>query len=344
MILETIEGKAMAKVWLRQAISLAIERELAADPDVIVMGEDIAAAGGVFKATAGLVEKFGPERVRDTPISETGFLGAAVGAAMSGLRPVVEIMFMDFLGVAFDQLVTQAAKVRFLSAGQYTCPLVVRGSAGHGLGFGAQHSQHIESWALSTSGLKIAVPSGAESAYGLLRAAIRDPDPVLFLEPRSLYQTREEFDEDAAAKLELGQARIVHPGQDITVLALGAAVGIALGAADVSGYSVEVIDLMTLSPLDIGSVLESVRRTGHLATVESGPLTGGWGATVASRVGAAAFADLKAPVLRLTAPDVPVPYAEPLEALMSPTPDVVAAQIRSLIENRRTPDNNWWER
>jgi pyruvate/2-oxoglutarate/acetoin dehydrogenase E1 component len=332
----------MAKVWMRQAISLAIERELAADPNVIVMGEDIAAAGGVFKATAGLMEKFGPERVRDTPISETGFLGAAVGAAMSGLRPVVEIMFMDFLGVAFDQLVTQAAKVRFLSAGQYTCPLVVRGSAGHGLGFGAQHSQHIESWALSTSGLKIAVPSGVEPAYGLLRAAIRDPDPVLFLEPRNLYQTREELDEEAAAKFALGTARIARPGEDITVLALGAAVGIALKAAEFSGYSVEVIDLMTLSPLDIDTVLASVRRTGHLATVESGPFTGGWGATVASRVSAEAFSDLRAPVLRLTAPDVPVPYAEPLEVLMSPAPDVVAAQIQSLIETRRTP-NHWWE-
>jgi acetoin:2,6-dichlorophenolindophenol oxidoreductase subunit beta len=331
----------MAKAWMRQAISLAMERELAADPDVIVMGEDIAAAGGVFKATAGLLEKFGPERVRDTPISETGFLGAAVGAAMCGLRPVVEIMFMDFLGVAFDQLVTQAAKVRFLSAGQYTCPLVVRGSAGHGLGFGAQHSQHIESWALSTSGLKIVMPSGVESAYGLLRAAIRDPDPVLFLEPRSLYQTREEFDEEAAATLELGHAKIVHPGQDVTVLALGAAVGIARQAAELSTYSVEVIDLMTPNPLDTETVLASVRRTGHLATVESGPLTGGWGATVASRVCAEAFDDLRAPVLRLTAPDVPIPYAESLELAMSPTPDVVAAQLHSLIEFRRTP-NHWW--
>ena len=332
----------MPKLWMRQAISLALERELESDPTVFLLGEDIAAAGGVFKTTEGLLEKFGAERVRDTPISETGFLGMAVGAAMAGARPVVEIMFMDFLGVAFDQLVTQAAKTRFLSAGQYTCPIVVRGSAGHGLGFGAQHSQSVESWALSTAGLKIAIPSDVTTAYGLLRAAVRDPDPVLILEPRVLYQARQEFDEAEAAKIELGRAATLTAGSDVTVLALGAAVQKAVAAAEIAGASVEVIDLRTLRPLDRPAVLESVSRTGRLVTVEDGPHTGGWGASVVADIASRTHGDLRAPALRLTSPDVPVPYAESLEAMMAPSAVQIAALIDDLVAGQSVAPE-WWE-
>lgn len=332
----------MPKVWMRQAISLALERELENDPTVFLLGEDIGAAGGVFKATEGLFEKFGPERVRDTPISETGFLGMAVGAAMAGARPIVEIMFMDFLGVAFDQLVTQAAKTRFLSAGQYTCPVVVRGSGGHGLGFGAQHSQSIESWALSTAGLKIAIPSDVNTAYGLLRAAVRDPDPVLIVEPRVLYQSRQEFDEEQATKVELGRAATKVAGSDATVLALGAAVPSAVAAAGLADSSLEVIDLRTLRPLDRPAVLESVRRTGRLVTVEEGPNIGGWGASVVADIVSRTHSDLRAPVLRLTSPDVPVPYAESLEAMMSPPPARIAGLVDDLVAGRSVA-SEWWE-
>jgi acetoin:2,6-dichlorophenolindophenol oxidoreductase subunit beta len=210
----------MPKMRMRQAIARAIADEMADDPRVVLLGEDVAAAGGVFKTSEGLLDRFGPDRVKDTPIAEMGFLGAAVGAATAGLRPVVEIMFAEFLGVALDQLVTEAANLRYLSRGEYTVPLVVRASAGPGLGFGAQHSQTLESWLIGTPGLKVVSPSGADSAYGLLRAAIRDDDPVVFLEPRVLYGQREDVDTEREELPELGRARVARPGRDVTVVAI----------------------------------------------------------------------------------------------------------------------------
>lgn len=331
----------MAKIRMRQAISLAMEHEMAADSSVVFFGEDVAAAGGVFKTSEGLLDQFGPGQVRDTPISEMGFLGAGVGAAMTGLRPIVEIMFMDFLGVALDQLVTQAAKMRFLSAGQYHVPLVVRGSAGAGLGFAAQHSQSVEPWVLATPGLKVAVPSGPAAAYGLLRAAIRDDDPVLLIEPRILYGVREDFDPQATS-YPLGRGRVVRPGTEITVVALGAGVTTATAAFETDDSRAEVIDLLSLSPWDKDLVSESVSRTGRLAIVEEGPLTGGWGSTIAAHVGSHCFGRLRAPVLRITGPDAPVPYAEKLEALTVPSPDYVRTQIEYLLKTGELP-LAWWE-
>ncbi|HEY7222518.1 MAG TPA: transketolase C-terminal domain-containing protein [Micromonosporaceae bacterium] len=326
---------------MRQAIAEAMAYELASDPRVVLMGEDVGAAGGVFKTSDGLLDQFGPERVRDTPISELGFLGAAVGAAMGGLRPIIEIMFLDFLGVALDQLVTQAAKIRFLSQGQYTAPLVVRGSGGSGLGYAAQHSQSVEPWLLSTPGLKIAVASGSFTASGLLHAAVRDPDPVVVVEPRVLYSAWEDFDPDESRTIRLGRARQLRHGDDVTLVALGATVGPAVEAADVGAFSADVFDLMSLKPMDLMTVDRSVGRTGRLVIVEDGPFTGGWGATLAAGVASSHFGRLHAPVLRVTGPDAPVPYAENLERLMTPRGPDIVTQVTDLLKTAQVPQP-WW--
>ena len=220
-----------ARVLVRRAVLQALHDELESDPDVIVMGEDIAVAGGPFKCTEGLLETFGPRRVLDTPISEMGFLGAAVGAAATGLKPVVEMMFIEFIGVALDQLTTEATRLRYLSRGQVTVPLVVRASAGAGLGFGCQHSQMLDYWFRGVGGLKVCVVSNAQNAYGLLRSAIRDPDPVVVLEPRALYGERQELVTGEDGIVPLGEARTVSPGDDVTIVAAGAMVGVAEEAA-----------------------------------------------------------------------------------------------------------------
>lgn len=333
----------MAKLRMRQSVIAALRDEMRNDPAVVLMGEDVAAAGGVFKTSEGLLEEFGPKRVRDTPISEMGFLGAAVGAAMTGLRPVVDLMFVEFLGVALDQLVTEAAKMCFLSAGQLTVPLTVRASSGGGLGFAAQHSQTLETWLYATPGLKLAVASGARSAYGLLRSAIRDDNPVVVLEPRVLYGDRDEVDESDAGIIPLGKAHVHGSGEDVTVVALGAMVRVAAAAMERSrGWSGELIDLQTLIPWDKDAVLASVRKTGRLVIVEENPLTGGWGTEIASYVGSYLFGDLKAPIMRITCPDVPVPFAEELEARYLPTPDYVEKQVTSLVKTGELPPH-WWE-
>jgi len=299
----------MSELTMREAIKLAIAEEMRADPSVVVFGEDVAEAGGVFKVTAGLLEEFGPDRVRDTPISETAIIGAAIGAAANGLRPVVEIMFAEFFGVALDQVVTQAAKMRYLSAGKLRMPIVMRASAGGGLGFGTQHSQTLESWFMNTPGLTVVSPSGAASAYGLLRHAIRGEDPVVFLEPRNLYGWKEEFDPGETAIWPLGTARLARDGADVTLVALGQMSRVALNAAATLAERVScaVIDLGTVRPWDRDTVLASVRRTGRLVIVEENPVTGGWGADVASAVASMLHGRLKAPVARVACPDVPIP-------------------------------------
>ena len=331
----------MAKIWTRQAVLRALDDAMSDDPTVILMGEDVAEAGGPFKVTEGLLAKHGRDRVIDTPISEMAFMGAAVGAAVCGLKPVVEIMFIEFLGVALDQLTTQAATMRYLSRGRLTTPLVVRASAGAGQGFGCQHSQMLDHWMRGTPGLKLAVTSNARTTYGLLRSAIEDPDPVVVLEPRILYSEREDYEFDRSYRIPLGEAEIARPGNDATLVTCGAMVRVALEAAANSNASIEVIDLLTLWPWDRKTVLESVARTSRLVTLEEATASAGWGADVASTVAAEAFGKLKAPPHRITLPDAPIPYSGVLEARYLPTPAYVTEQIAALVSTNKAPAP-WW--
>ena len=327
---------------MNQAIAAGLRDEMRADPSVVVWGEDVAEAEGVFKATLGLHAEFG-DRVRDTPISEMGFLGAAVGAASTGLRPVVEIMFIEFLGVALDQLVTEASLFRYLSGGEVTVPLVVRGSVGGGLGFGAQHSQTLERWLIGSPGLTVAMPSGSRTAYGLIRAAIREDDPVVVLEPRALYGEREDFEPSDDQILTLGKGELAGRGDDVTLVALGTTVGLARKAAEDADWSADVIDLLTIQPWDRDLVFESVARTGRLVVVEESPWSGGWGADIVSAVSGELLDELRAPTVRVTTPDVPVPFAPSLEARYLPTADEVITQVDALLATGR-PAGPWWTR
>jgi len=333
----------MVKLRMNQAIARAIAEEMRDEPGVIVIGEDVAAAGGPFKTSEGLLEEFGPLRVRDTPISEMGFLGAAVGAAATGLRPVVEIMFIEFLGVALDQLSTEAAKFHFLSQGRVEVPIVVRASVGAGTGFGSQHSQTLENWVTATPGLKVAVASGARNAYGLMRAAIRDPNPVIILEPRALYGERETFETGEDAIVELGSAEQVTSGDAATVVATGQMVRVAATALEAANIHADLIDLRSLVPWDREMVLASLERTGRLITVEEGPYTGGWGTQIVAEAATSGFASLKSPVLRITAPDTPIPFSPPLESRWLPSVEYVRQQISTLVEFDELPAP-WWEK
>lgn len=333
----------MPKLRVRQAVMTAIGDEMRADPSVVVFGEDVGAAGGVFKATEGLFEEFGPLRVRDTPISEMGFMGAAVGASAMGLRPVVEIMFMEFLGVALDQLVTEAAKFRYLSRGQVTCPLVVRTTIGSGLGFGSQHSQTLENWVSATPGLKVVTISDAQTGYGLMRSAIRDPDPVIVLEPRVLYADREEVITDEEGVIPIGKARVVRQGAGATVVAMGSMVSRTLQAVEAEGLDVEVIDLATLVPWDRTTVIESARRTGRIVTVEEAPVSGGWGSEIVAAVMSEVFGSITAPPLRITCPDVPAPYGKHLEERFAPNPKEIGLQLNEYMSTGAVPAP-WWVR
>jgi pyruvate/2-oxoglutarate/acetoin dehydrogenase E1 component len=331
----------MAKIWTRQAVLRALDDAMTDDPTVILMGEDVAAAGGPFKVTEGLLAKHGAERVIDTPISEMAFMGAAVGAAVCGLKPVVEIMFIEFLGVALDQLTTQAATMRYLSRGRLTTPLVVRASAGAGQGFGCQHSQMLDHWVRGTPGLKLVVTSNARTTYGLLRSAIEDPDPVVVLEPRILYSEREEYEFDPSYRIPLGKAEIVAQGSDATLVTCGAMTRVALEAAANSDAKIEVVDLLTIWPWDRKAVLESVERTGRLVTLEEATASAGWGADVVATVATEAFGKLKAPPHRITLPDAPVPYNGGLEARYLPSPAYVTEQVAALVSTNKSPAP-WW--
>ena len=310
---------------------------------MLFRSEDIAAAGGPFKVTEGLLAAHGPERVIDTPISEMAFMGAAVGAAVCGLKPVVEMMFIEFIGVALDQLTTQAATMRYLSRGKLTTPLVVRASAGAGQGFGCQHSQMLDHWFRGTPGLKVAVTSNARTTYGLLRSAIEDPDPVVILEPRILYAEREEYEFDKSYRIPLGKAEIARPGSDATLVTCGAMRRVALAAAEASSANIEVIDLLTLWPWDRKTVMESVARTGRLVTLEEAPPGSGWGGEVAATIATEAFGSLKAPPHRITLPEAPVPYSGVLEARFLPSPAYVAEQVSALVSTNKPP-LPWWRK
>jgi len=316
----------------REAVSEGIAREMRRDASVVCLGEDIGAAGGVFKTAAGLFEEFGASRVWDTPISEQAILGAAMGAAMTGLRPVAEIMFSDFFACCWDYLANEIPKVRYMTGGQVTVPLVVRTANGGGLGFGAQHSQAVENWALTVPGLKIAAPATPADVVGMMAAAVRSDDPVVFFEHKGLFASK-----GAPAPpdhvVELGQASVVRSGSDVTLVALASTVPLALAAAEQvasSGVSAEVIDLRSLIPLDMATVLASVGRTSRLIIVEENPYQGGWGGTVASVVADEGFESLDAPIKRVAAACVPLPFADALEQEVIPTTEKVVATIMSL--------------
>jgi acetoin:2,6-dichlorophenolindophenol oxidoreductase subunit beta len=321
-------------ITYRDAVAEGLAREMRRDPAVVCLGEDIGAAGGVFKTTVGLLAEFGPERVRDTPISEQAIVGMAMGAAMTGMRPIAEIMFSDFLACCWDYLANEIPKMRYMTGGQVTIPLVVRTANGGGLGFGAQHSQAVENWALAVPGLKVVAPSTPADVVGLLAAAVRSDDPVVFFEHKGLMAGR-----GAAPPLEhvvpLGQAAVVRPGTDVTVVALAATVPLALAAADelaAAGASAEVIDLRCLVPLDMAAVLASVGRTSRLLIVEENPFQGGWGGTVASIVADEGFESLDAPIRRVAAECVPLPFADALEDEVIPTTAKVTAALRRLLD------------
>jgi pyruvate/2-oxoglutarate/acetoin dehydrogenase E1 component len=321
-------------ITYRDAVAEGLAREMRRDPSVVCLGEDIGAAGGVFKTTVGLLAEFGPDRVRDTPISEQAIVGMAMGAAMTGIRPVAEIMFSDFLACCWDYLANEIPKMRYMTGGQVTVPLVVRTANGGGLGFGAQHSQSVENWALAVPGLKIAAPSTPADVIGLLAAAVRSDDPVVFFEHKGLFASRGETAPEGHV-VPLGQAAIARPGTDVTVVALAATVPIALAAAEElgsSGASVEVIDLRCLVPLDMATVLASVQRTSRLLIVEENPYQGGWGGTVASIVADEGFELLDAPIRRVAAACVPLPFADALEDEVIPTTAKVSAALRALLD------------
>ncbi len=313
-----------------EAIRTTLAEAMREDPRVLVLGEDVA-EGGPWGATTGLVEEFGAERVRNTPISEAAICGIAIGAAQSGLRAVVEIMFVDFVTLALDQLVNQAAKAHFMSGGQLSVPIVLRTQGGAGQRGGAQHSQSLEAWLTHVPGLKVAMPSTAADAAGLLASAIADPNPVVYVENKTLYFRREN---GAREEVPLGRAKVVRPGRDVTVVALSRLVHESLAAADElaeEGIEVEVVDPRTLVPLDLETIARSVARTHRLVVAHEAVEHGGFGAEVAAQVQAAAFDELDAPIARVGAPFAPVPFSPPLEDAYLPGRAEVAAAVRSLV-------------
>lgn len=320
----------MAELTYREAVARGIAQEMERDHRVVFLGEDVAKAGGVFKATVGLYEKFGPLRVRDTPISEQAILGAAMGAAMTGLRPIAEIMFSDFLAVCFDFIANEFPKSRYMSNGQVSCPLVVRTGNGAGSRFGAQHSQSVENWSMMIPGLKVVAPSSPADVVGLLAAAVRDPDPVIFYEHKSLYAVKGEVP-DGEILDTLGTAKILRPGRDATIIALALMVPRAMEAADIlardHGIDCEVIDVRSLVPLDTQTILGSIARTGRLFTVEENPRLCGWGAEIASIAADECFYDLDGPIVRITTPHIPLPAADNLEDIVLPTPARIVDRI-----------------
>jgi pyruvate/2-oxoglutarate/acetoin dehydrogenase E1 component len=319
----------VAELTYREAIARGIAQEMRRDGNVVFLGEDVAAAGGVFKGTTGLLDEFGPVRVRDTPISEQAILGAAMGAAMTGLRPIAEIMFSDFFAVCWDIVVNEIAKSRYMTNGQVSFPLVIRAGNGGGLRFGAQHSQSVENWAMAVPGLKVVVPSTPADVIGLLAAAVRDPDPVLFFEEKALYPTRGEVPDGEVVDA-LGRARVLRSGEHATLVALGNMVPRATAAAEqlgAAGIDCTVIDVRSLVPLDTRTILAEVARTGRMFTVEENPRLCGWGAELVSIVVEESFFDLDGAPVRITTPHIPLPAADALEDLAIPSVERIVTTV-----------------
>jgi pyruvate/2-oxoglutarate/acetoin dehydrogenase E1 component len=329
----------MAELSYRDAVARGIAQEMARDESVVFLGEDVGAAGGVFKATPGLLERFGPTRVRDTPISEQAILGAAMGAAMTGLRPIAEIMFADFFAVCWDLVANEIAKSRYMTDGQVSFPLVIRSGNGGGLRFGAQHSQSVENWAMAVPGIKVVAPSSPIDVIGLLAAAVRDPDPVLFFEHKGLYATKADVPDGEIVDT-LGTARVLRQGGDATILALAAMVPRAMQAAEqlaAAGIETTVVDVRSLVPLDTQTILREVAKTGRLFTVEENPRLCGWGAEIVSIVAEECFWSLDGPVVRITTPHIPLPSADALEDLAIPSVGRIAETIEKAMQSGGLP-------
>jgi pyruvate/2-oxoglutarate/acetoin dehydrogenase E1 component len=311
------------------ALNAGMAAALEEDETVVLLGIDVGAGGGIFTVTKGLHERFGADRVIDTPISEMGYVGAAVGAAMTGLRPIVEIMFMDFVGVCMDPILNQAAKLRYMTAGALQIPVVFRTQTGAGRSAGAQHSQSLEAWFAHVPGLKVVMPATVTDAHDLLLASVRDPNPVVFVENRRLYAMRGDLDVDP---LPLGRARVAREGADVTVVTWGQTLRECLAAADAGPASLEVIDLRSLVPLDLETVLASVRRTGRLLVVHEAVQDFGAGAEIAARVAEELFDELRTPVRRIGTPAVPMPFNPELERSLLPSSKAIAAEAHRLRE------------
>lgn len=323
----------MREITLSQAVNEAIAEEMRRDPDVFVIGEDVAEAGTPFKVLKGLVEEFGAERVVDTPISEPGFAGIAVGAAITGSRPIVDLMFGDFLTLVMDQIANQAAKTHYMSGGKLKVPMVLRTNMGATRRSAAQHSQSLHAWLCHIPGLKVAMPSSAYEAKGLLKSAIRDNNPVIIFEDKMMYQEKAPVPEEEYL-IPLGEAAVLRDGRDITLVATSSMVQVAAKAAEIlagDGIEAELIDPRTLVPLDEDTILSSVRKTSRAIVVDEGYQSFGVTAEIAARIGEKAFYDLDAPVQRMGAMDVPIPFSPALEDLTVPTPEGVAERARAAV-------------
>ena len=328
----------MAQLTYRESVSLAIAQSMRKDQKVFFMGEDVGAAGGVFKATVGLLDEFGPERINDCPISEQAILGAAMGAAMSGLRPIAEIMFSDFLAVCWDIIANQIAKTRYMSDGQINIPLVIRTANGGGSKFGAQHSQSLENWSMAIPGLKVVAPSSPRDVLGLMASSVQDPDPVIFYEHKSLYSMKEELDK-TDIEIPLGQANIMHKGNDVLLIGLGLMAQRAKKAAEIlkEKFNVDatVLDLRTLVPLDLQSIKREAKKCGQVITVEENPRLCGWGAEISSLIIEHCFKDLKGPIKRITTPHIPLPSADILEDNTIPSVDVIVDETLTKLKIKK---------
>ncbi|MEO5762980.1 MAG: alpha-ketoacid dehydrogenase subunit beta [Vicinamibacteria bacterium] len=323
----------MATLTYLEAIREAMDQEMSRDRRVFILGEDVGAYGGAFRVTAGFLEKFGPERVIDTPISETGLIGAAIGASLFGMRPIAELQFIDFIACGFNQIVNYAAKSRFRWGGGV--PIVIRGPSGAGVHGGPFHSQSPESYFMNVPGLKIVVPATPTDAKGLMLAAIRDPDPVLFLEHKYLYRRLKEEVPEGDYITPIGEARIAREGEDVSIITYGAMVHSSMEAAEIvaqEGLSVEILDLRTLLPMDRPRILETVKKTGRVLIVHEATKTGGPGGEIAALIAEHAFLHLDAPVVRVAPPDTPVPYSPPLEEFFLPNAAKIAEAIRAVTE------------
>ena len=323
----------MVEMTYREAIAYAIASEMRRDPEVFLIGEDVAVAGGVFKTTPGLLEEFGVNRVRDTPISEEAIIGVAMGAAAVGMRPIAEIMFSDFLATCWDMIANQVAKTTYMSNNSLSLPLVIRTGTGGGINFGAQHSQSLENWAMAVPGLKVVAPSTPGDVLSLLTSAIRDPDPVIFFEHKALYGIKESVSLEIVPE-ELGSARVVRSGKDVTVVALGRMVHVATEAAERlggEGIQAEVIDLRSLIPLDFSTVATSLVKTGRLVTVEENPRACGWGAELVSLAAERIDTGHRLVVRRVTTPHVPVPSAAVMERFLLPDAGKVVDAVQTLL-------------
>ncbi len=323
----------MPTINLVQAVNQALREEMRRDERIVILGEDVGKDGGVFRATEGLYEEFGENRVIDTPLSESGIIGTAIGMAIYGLNPVPEIQFLDFIYPAFDQIVTNLAKLRYRSGGQYSCHLVVRAPYGGGIKGGHYHSQSSEAYFCHTAGLKVVIPATPYDTKGLLLSSIRDKDPVIFLEPKKIYRSVKEEVPEGEFTVPIGKAKLAREGSDVSIIAYGAMLHVALEAAETArknGVDVEVLDLRTLIPLDIDAVLATVKKTGRVIIVHEAPKTGGFGAEIAALISEKAIEYLKGPIIRVAGYDTPFPYT--LEEFYMPSVPRIMKAIDKLMQ------------